>query len=124
MKTSDDLKKQLSQLNNKSYGLYKTISGSYLFKDYVLSIDYVQGDPFASPSSIRIIINQNVARFPSELFNKKYKKIALEDYITRLFYNNIFKFASKGSGSGKSGLILISKCDQEIIERTRNPSKI
>lgn len=118
MKTSDDLKKQLSQLNNKSYGLYKTISGSYLFKDYVLSIDHVQGDPFASPSSIRIIINQNVARFPSELFNKKYKKIALEDYITRLFYNNIFKFASKGSGSGKSGLILISKCDQEIIERT------
>ena len=89
MRTSVDLKKQLSSLNNKSYGLYKTISGKYLFKDYVLSIDHIQGDPFASPSSIRIIITQNVAGFPSELFNKKYKKIALEDYITRLFYNNI-----------------------------------
>lgn len=118
MRTSVDLKKQLSSLNNKSYGLYKTISGKYLFKDYVLSIDHIQGDPFASPSSIRIIITQNVARFPSELFNKKYKKIALEDYITRLFYNNIFRIASKGSGSGKSGLMLISKCDQEVIERT------
>lgn len=118
MRTSVDLKKQLSSLNNKSYGLYKTISGKYLFKDYVLSIDHIQGDPFASPSSIRIIITQNVAGFPSELFNKKYKKIALEDYITRLFYNNIFRIASKGSGSGKSGLMLISKCDQEVIERT------
>lgn len=118
MKTSVDLKKQLSSLNNKSYNLYKTISGSYLFEDYVLSIDHVQGDPFASPSSIRIIINQNAAGFPSELFNKKYKKIALEDYITRLFYSNIVKIASKGSGSGKSGLILISKCGQEIVERT------
>ena len=118
MRTSVDLKKQLSSLNNKSYGLYKTISGKYLFKDYVLSIDHIQGDPFASPSSIRIKITQNVAGFPSELFNKKYKKIALEDYITRLFYNNIFRIASKGSGSGKSGLMLISKCDQEVIERT------
>ncbi len=118
MKTSADLKKQLSSLNNKSYSLYKSISGGYLFKDYILSIDHVQGDPFASPSSIRIIINQNVSRFPSELFNKKYKKIALEDYITRLFYTNIFKFASKGSGSGKSGIIQISKCGQEILERT------
>lgn len=118
MKTSADLKKQLSSLNNKSYSLYKSISGGYLFKDYILSIDHVQGDPFASPSSIRIIINQNVSRFPSELFNKKYKKIALEEYITRLFYTNIFKFASKGSGSGKSGIIQISKCGQEILERT------
>lgn len=118
MKTSDDLRKQLLSLNNKSYSLYKTLSGSYLFNDYVLSIDHVQGDPFASPSSIRIIINQNISRFPNNLFDKKYKKIALEDHITRLFYSNIFKIASKGSGSGKSGIILISKCDQEILERT------
>jgi len=118
MKTSADLKKQLLSLNNKSYGLYKTLSGGYLFNDYVLSIDHVQGDPFASPSSIRIIINQNISKFPNDLFDKKYKKIALEDYITRLFYTNIFKIASKGSGSGKSGIILISKCDQEILERT------
>lgn len=118
MKTSSDLKKQLLSLNNKSYSLYKTLSGIYLFNDYALSIDHVQGDPFASPSSIRIIINQNIAKFPNKLFNKKYKKVALEDHITRLFYTNIFKFTSKGSGSGKSGIIQISKCGQEILERT------
>lgn len=127
MKTLIDLKKQLSSINGKSYSSYKTLANQYDFKNYILSIDHVQGDPFASPSKIRIIINQQISRFPLNLFDKKYKKIALEDYLTRLFYSNINKFSSRVFGSGKSGLISISKCGQEIIERTSTlitPEKI
>lgn len=118
MKSSLDLKKELSSINGKSYSAYKALTDKYDFKKYILSIDHVQGDPFASPSKLRIIINQKISKFPLELFNEAYKKIALEDYLTRLFYSNIYKFSSKVFGSGKSGLISISKCDQEIIERT------
>ncbi len=118
MKTFCDLKNSLLSINGKSYGAYKALSNQYDFKDYILSIDHVQGDPFASPSKIRIIINQEISQFPEILFNTKYKKIALEDYLTRLFYDNINRFSSKVFGSGKSGLIHISKCDQEILERT------
>lgn len=118
MKNSIDLKKELNSINGKSYNAYKSLANQYDFRDYTLSIDHVQGDPFASPSKIRVIINQNIAKFPLNLINISYKKIALEDYLTRLFYNNINKFSSKVFGSGKSGLISISKCNQEIIERT------
>ena len=118
MKNSLDLKKLLSSIDGKSYGSYKSLADKYNFENYILSIDHVQGDPFASPSKIQIIMNQETAKFPVELFDTDYKKIALEDYLTRLFYSNINKFSSKVFGSGKSGLISISKCDQEILQRT------
>ena len=118
MKSSSDLKQTLTYINGKSYGAYKSLSDKYDFKNYILSIDHVQGDPFASPSKLQVIINQKISKFPFDLFDTKYKKIALEDYLTRLFYSNINKFSSKVFGSGKSGLISISRCDAEVLERT------
>ena len=69
MKNSQALKKDLDRIDGKSYRLYKELEGEYDFDNYILSIDHVQGDPFASPSRIRVIVNQNVAKFPRELFN-------------------------------------------------------
>ncbi|HEX9026188.1 MAG TPA: ABC-ATPase domain-containing protein, partial [Clostridium sp.] len=67
MKNSQALKRELDRIDGKGYRLYKDLEGEYDFEDYTLSIDYVQGDPFASPSRIRVIVNQNVAKFPKEL---------------------------------------------------------
>ena len=118
MKNSEALKRELDRIDGKSYRLYKDLEGEYNFENYALSIDYVQGDPFASPSRIRVIVNQNIAKFPKELFNNKNKNIAVADYLTREFYCNINKFSQRVFGSGKSGLIAISKCPQEILKRT------
>ncbi|MGN0027904.1 MAG: ABC-ATPase domain-containing protein [Clostridium sp.] len=118
MKNSVILKNELQRIDGRGYKSYKDLQGQYDFNDYVLSIDHVQGDPFASPSRIRIIINKEKAKFPEELINENYKKIAVSDFLTRLFYFNINKYSEKIFGSGKSGLIAISRCPQEILERT------
>jgi predicted ABC-class ATPase len=118
MKNLEELKRELDRIDGKSYKLYKNLEGQYDFKSYILSIDHVQGDPFAAPSRIRVIVNQKVAGFPKELFNSKYKNIAVADYLTREFYYNINKCSERIFGSGKSGLIAISKCTQQILERT------
>ena len=118
MKKSESLKRELDRIDGKSYRLYKDLEGEYGFENYTLSIDYVQGDPFASPSRIRVIVNQNIAKFPKELFDNKNKNIAVADYLTREFYSNIDKCNQRVFGSGKSGLIAISKCPQEILNRT------
>lgn len=118
MKNSNDLKKELNRIDGKGYKAYKDIQGQYDFNDYILSIDHVQGDPFAAPSRVRIIVDQAKAKFPVEFIDKKYARIAVQDFLIRLFYKNINKYSSKVFGSGKSGLITISKCDQEILERT------
>ncbi|MGG7144469.1 ABC-ATPase domain-containing protein [Clostridium nigeriense] len=118
MKNSIILKKELQRIDGRGYKSYKDLQGEYDFKDYILSIDYVQGDPFASPSRLRIIINKNKAGFPEDLISEYYKKVAVSDFLTRLFYFNINKFSEKIFSSGKSGLIAISRCPQEILERT------
>ncbi|MFU7517719.1 ABC-ATPase domain-containing protein [Clostridium sp. HCS.1] len=118
MKNSITLRNELQRIDGRGYKAYKDLQGQYDFNDYILSIDHVQGDPFASPSRIRIIINKDKARFPEELINEDYKRIAVSDFLTRLFYFNINKFSEKIFGSGKSGLISISRCPQEILERT------
>lgn len=118
MKNSQELKIDLNRIDGRSYRLYKDLEGQYDFQDYILSIDHVQGDPFAAPSRIRITVNQKTAKFPKELIDNKSRNIAVSDYLTREFYFNINKFSEKIFGSGKSGLIAISKCPQEILERT------
>lgn len=118
MKTSNDLSKELNTIDGKGYKSYKQLEGCYEFNNYTLSIDHVQGDPFASPSRVRIIIDKKISNIPDELLNNYSKRVAVQDYLTRIFYKNIYLYSSKIFGSGKSGLISISKCTQEILDRT------
>ena len=118
MKSSVELKNELFKIDGKGYKAYKVLEGKYDFKKYVLSIDHVQGDPVASPSRVRIIIDNKIAQIPEELFDNKNKEIAVCDFLTRLFSKNIKNQSEKIFGSGKSGLIEISRCPQEILERT------
>ena len=117
MKNSRDLKRELDRINGRGYKSYKDLEGQYKFDNYILSIDHVQGDPFASPSRVRVIVEDNINKFPGQLFNEKYKKIALCDFLTRLFSKNIRNQSEKIFGSGKSGLIEIGK--EGIPSKTR-----
>ena len=85
MKSKIDLKNLLNSINKKSYPAYKDTRGSYQFGDYILNIDHVQGDPFASPSSLHVEVGHKEAGFPEEYRKDSYNRIALQDHLTRLF---------------------------------------
>ena len=53
MRTAEELRKELRGMDRRSYPAYKSLAGTYQFEKYKLIIDHVQGDPFASPSSLR-----------------------------------------------------------------------
>lgn len=118
MKVAQDLKRQLENIDHKGYPAYKSVQGSYDFIDYILSIDHVQGDPFASPSKLSIFIPQDIAKYPSTMFDTFYKQEALEDYLVRQFGREIEKYNFKAKGSGKSGLLSISHPGPEILTRS------
>ena len=118
MKTAQDLKNLLQDIDRKSYPAYKSARGSWQFRSYVLSIDHVQGDPFAAPSRVSILIRGSAAGFPPSLYDTVPKRIALQDHLLRLFEKQIEPFHFKAHGSGKSGLMAVSRCGQEILERT------
>lgn len=118
MKTSTDLRELLNRIDHRGYPAYKDTRGSWQFEGYVLSIDHVQGDPFAAPSKVSVHVPGKLAGFPAELYDKKHKRIALQDYLIRQFSRQVQLFTFKAKGSGKSGLLSVSRCGQEILERT------
>ncbi len=111
------LKNTLLKLDGASYKAYKDIRGSYQFEDFTLKIDYVQGDPFAAPSQIRIVVPQTVANFPTQLYQSQSREIGTRDYLARQFAE-VAKQFSCHRGTGKSGLIAIAPLGQEVLERT------
>ena len=118
MKRAEDLRELLKKIDHKSYPAYKDTAGKYQFPGYVLSIDHVQGDPFAAPSKISILISGKETGFLKELFDTKWKRIALQDMILRQFYRQVEQYSFQAKGSGKSGLMSVSRCGQEILERS------
>lgn len=118
MKRSGELSQLLRSIDRKSYPAYKSLAGSYDFNDYILSIDHVQGDPFASPSRLSILVPARKAAFPMQLLDQPYKRTAAADYILRAFSRAIGRFAFKAGGSGKSGLIGVTRPGQEVLSRT------
>lgn len=118
MKTSSDLQTLLRTINRRSYPAYKDTRGSYQFPGYILSIDHVQGDPFAAPSKISVLIDGKTAGLPKECYELAHRRVAMQDFILRQFGNTVEKFNFKAKGSGKSGLLSVSRCGQEVLERT------
>jgi predicted ABC-class ATPase len=114
----EQLRKILQRIDRKGYKAYKELQGSYRFPDFTLYIDYVQGDPFAAPSRIRLRVNQNTARFPEDWYGTYERRVALEDELTRAFARAIRDLDARADGSGKSGMILIDTPGQEVLERS------
>ena len=118
MKSSEELRRQLRQIDHKGYKAYKILEGEYEFGAYRLCIDHVQGDPFATPSRVRIVY-KNQKNIPDELFREKHRKTAIEDTLLRRLHRSLGSVVrGQRCGSGKSGMVTTCRAGQEILERS------
>ncbi len=117
MNKIEELRRVLQRINHKSYGMYKSLAGAYDCGKYVLYIDHVQGDPFASPSRLRFEIRKNNHGFPEEYWQDKHRRLALEDQVLRRFNGFLRKMDRGNMGSGKSGRITTCRTGQKVLER-------
>ena len=67
MQSQNELRNLLQRIDHKSYPAYKDTRGSYDFGNYVLSIDHVQGDPFAAPSKVSVHVRGGAGSLPDEM---------------------------------------------------------
>lgn len=118
MQSSLELRNELKRIDHKGYPAYKDLKGQYDFRDYVLSIDHVQGDPFAAPSRLSIRVKGEKAGFPAAFYDTHAKRVTLQDHLTRLFAREVSGGSFQAKGSGKSGLLGVSRCGQQVLERT------
>ena len=118
MNTAEELKSAILKMDHRGYPAYKSLAGSWQFPEYILNIDHVQGDPFASPSSLSVRIDGKRAGFPAAFLETQARRRALEDALVRRFQRETGRLTERAKGSGKSGLIESSRPGQEVLERT------
>jgi len=112
----ETLARALDAIDGHGYGAYKRIEGSYALPGCTLFVDHVQGDPYASPSRIRVRVPQELAQLPLEFLNDRVRHIAINDFLARAVQEAIPEPSS--SGSGKSGRLFVDAGHQEVLERT------
>ena len=118
VKTAEELRRALRGLDRRGYPAYKSLAGAYRFADFCLFIDHVQGDPFAAPSSLRVEVPYAAAGFPERFRRGRAARTALADFLTRQMAMQFERCSFKAKGSGKSGLMSITRCGQEVLERS------
>ncbi len=118
MRTVDDLRHILARIDGRGYKAYQDLQGAYAWPRFTLFIDHVQGDPFASPSRIRVRVPSTVARLPADLLADRVRRVALQDFLIREVHHAIRQVCRSNRGMGKSGLVAIDVGGQEVLERT------
>ena len=118
MRSSRELRHRIEDIDRRGYPALKGLRGSYDFGDFALSIDHVQGDPFASPSKLSAFVAHRDAGFPPGLFDAPHRRVAFEDALVRAFGAQLAHCSFKAKGSGKSGLLATSRPGPEVLERT------
>ena len=118
MKTSAELRTALRDIDHRSYPAYKSLTGNWSFGQYILNIEHVQGDPFAAPSQLSVAVDARTAGFPSRYWSTAWTRTALEDYLLRRFGFQAGHFSRQAKGSGKSGVLDVTRPGQEVLERT------
>ena len=118
MRSDRDLQRELERIDRRGYPAYKDLRGQYDFGDFVLSIDHVQGDPFASPSSMSARVPNEVLHIPAGLWDEVHRRAALEDVLLRRFSRALDACSMRAGGSGKSGVLATTRPGQEVMERS------
>ena len=124
MSDVERLKQALRRIDGRQYPAYRDLRGEWDLGSVSLIIDHVQGDPFASPSSLRVVVDSGVA---DSLFDDDDGKVAAEDWLLRRFVGALGerrdreaprRDQGRGRGSGKSGVLEVYRPGPEIVERS------
>ena len=118
MRTRRDLEGRLAGIDRRGYPAYKSLRGVYDLGAFELSIDRVQGDPFAAPSALSVHVPAARAGFAPELYATPERCTALEDLLVRRFAAEARCASYAVRGSGKSGLIATSVPGPEVLPRS------
>jgi|TARA_Y100000310_G_scaffold337546_1_gene424859 predicted ABC-class ATPase len=115
-----DLASAIQRIDGRSYAAYRDLVGSYRFDPGSLHLDYIQRDPFAPPSRLRLRLPLAAAALPAELFDTPIRTLALESFLARRLRALLAERPVDRSKqiTGNSGDINIDAGAQEVLKRT------
>ncbi|MCA9570452.1 MAG: ABC-ATPase domain-containing protein, partial [Myxococcales bacterium] len=107
-----DLASVARGLEGRPYPAYRALEGSWSLGDIELSVDHVQGDPFAAPSRLSLVVPTGI---PTHWLATRTLREAAEDFLLRRFGASL---AGERRGSGRSGELGVYRPGPEICERS------
>ncbi|KPC98811.1 putative ATPase of the ABC class [Geobacillus sp. BCO2] len=99
----ETLRQRLRSIDQKGYKAYKAIEGTYRFPAFTLAIDHVQGDPFAEPSKIRVIVPRAKTKLALKWTDTRPRRVRCEDVLVRRVHHELRQWPLRARGSGKAG---------------------
>jgi predicted ABC-class ATPase len=117
VKDTGELEALLHQMDGRGYKAYKQIAGAWRHHGFTLHVDHVQGDPFAAPSRIRVVVDRDVAALPEHAFRDTVRSLGTAAFLARAFAIHA-QGVKRGHGSGRSGEIRMEAPGQEVLPQT------
>lgn len=127
--SSTDLATTLRGIDGRAYKAYHDIEGAWSFSDFTLVVDWVQGDPYASPSRCHVNVPAAIVAIPSTLWSSRIRREACCDFLSRSFAKAVTmagpneKRITQGHQGGgwhgeKGGDISVEMPGQHVIQRS------
>ncbi|WP_240375384.1 ABC-ATPase domain-containing protein [Bacillus piscicola] len=105
------LLKIIERIDRKGYKAYNDLKGAYHFPDFILHLDHIQADPFASPSRGRVIVKRERLALGAETDETNERRVAVIDFFAQEL-QEVIKKQKEIKG------IFIDGPGQEVMDRT------
>ncbi|MDT8342335.1 MAG: ABC-ATPase domain-containing protein [Longimicrobiales bacterium] len=116
MPTHEALHALLVRLDGRSYPAYKELRGSWRMPGFRLSVDHVQGDPFAAPSRVSAHLPPQTAGLEPWLLESEARRLGVAVWLARAFSEGAE--GRHTTGSGRSGAVGMASPGQLVLAQT------
>ncbi|MEZ4323379.1 MAG: ABC-ATPase domain-containing protein [Myxococcota bacterium] len=111
-RSARDLARLLARIDGRSWPAYRDLLGRWDLEGLTLFVDHVQGDPFAAPSRIRVVVP---GALPRDWRTDPVARLAAEDGLLRRFAASL---SGDRRGSGHSGVLQVYTPGPDVTERS------
>ena len=107
----------LAAIDGRGYKAYRRIGQAWHFDHFVLHVDHVQGDPFAAPSRVRVVVTPEAAGLPPRGYASDPRALGTAAALARSF-SETARRRSRSLGSGRSGEIAMEHPGQKVVAQS------
>lgn len=117
MREAAELATILERIDGRGYKAYREIEGAWSHPGFVVHVDHVQSDPFATPSRVRVVLAPDVAALDAGAYRTPARALGTAAHLARAFAEAA-RAASRPRGIGRSGEIRMEHPGQKVMAQT------
>jgi len=117
MRSEDDLTALLDRIDGRGYKAYKDLEGPWTLGGFVVHVDHVQADPFASPTRVRVLLDPYTAGLAENSWRSTPRALGTAALLARSFAEAAVG-RSRRRGTGGSGEIRMQHPGQIVLPQT------